>query len=95
MPTLATNGQLAAAVAALVDAVFGILYVTGVIHSQPDQTTVLAVVGVTVNLALYVLAYIQHQQHSAAVVAAAAPPPSVPASNVIVPPVSATPQVGA
>ena len=63
MPNFTINGQLAAAVAVLVDAVFGVLYALNVIHVRPDQSIIAVAVGVAFNLAAYVLAYIQNKQH--------------------------------
>lgn len=65
MPNPFANGQLVAAVAVLVDALFGVLTAAGTIHTRPDQSTILAVVVVVFNLGSYVLAYIQHAQHIA------------------------------
>lgn len=67
--SITVNGQGVAAVAVLVDAVFGVLVAFGVIQpaSRPDQGTIIAIVTVAFNLAAYILAYIQHSQHQTAV----------------------------
>jgi hypothetical protein len=57
------NGQLAAAVVTLVDAVFGILVIAKVVAIAPSDSLVTIAVTVALNLGAYLLAYIQHSQH--------------------------------
>lgn len=57
------NGQLIAAVVILVDAVFGVLTVIGVVHTQPSESVVVIAVGAAFNVGGYIWAFIQHQQH--------------------------------
>jgi hypothetical protein len=83
------NGQLVAAVAVLVDAIFGVLFATGTVHSKPDEGVVLSSVVVVFNLASFVLSYIQHSQHLAVTPKAA----SIPTPITIVPPLPPVPPV--
>lgn len=61
--TATSNGQLIAAVVVLVDAVFGVLVVVGVVHQKPDQAFLTLAVGAAFNVGGYIWAFIQHQQH--------------------------------
>lgn len=61
-PDLVNNGKLVAAVAALVDAIFGVLVAMGAIQAKPDSGLILAVVTIAFNALAAVLAYIQHTQ---------------------------------
>jgi hypothetical protein len=70
--SIAINGQLVAAVAVLIDGIFGLLYVLGIVHNQPDQGLVAGVVAVVFNAMAALLAYIQHSQQTAVVKAALA-----------------------
>lgn len=63
MFSFTANGQLVAALVVLVDAVFGVLVALGVLHVKPDQSIVAIAVTAAFNIAGYVWAYIQHQQH--------------------------------
>jgi hypothetical protein len=65
LAALFSNGQVTAAVVALVDATFGLLVATGVIAHAPDNALVASIVAITFTAAGIVLAYIQHSQHAA------------------------------
>lgn len=87
MISFKANGQLVAALVVLVDAVLGVLYVIGVIHTKPDESIVVIAVTSAFNIAGYIWALIQHQQHTLAMrlgllpfqqqAGAAAAPPSM------------------
>lgn len=64
LAALFRNGQVTAAVVALVDAVFGLLVASGALAHAPSTAVVSSVVAVAFTAAGIVLAYIQHSQHT-------------------------------
>jgi hypothetical protein len=67
---LLANGQFVAAVAGAADAIAAVLVSSGAIHTAPSAALVTAVCVGAANVALFVLSYIQHTQHTATVEAA-------------------------
>lgn len=63
LAALFSNGQVTAAVIALVDAIFGLLVATGAVSHAPDSGLISSVIAVSFTAAGIVLAYIQHSQH--------------------------------